>query len=996
MHKKLYTYISCFILVSALSMLFSFESLASMRISAQTQEEAATIKYVFNSDDEYEILNYFLYDPSYPSVRKSSCMRLAEIGSSYSVPSLEAIISNPSEDWDVGGEAAQAIHRINLRQSGDDENYLLPLIDIWTSVNTYEATIFDVAPAPFTPNDDGGNWVCENGVYKQLDYQNSIYHSSVFNDVLIGDGTVETTFQINGSEGGVVLCFRMSETENNHETGYIAMAQVYSPMLDGFPRCYFQLYKINDGDIDWQNPLTPEPVVVYAFQPSMWHTIRVELSGNHISAYIDGMPLSPVYDDTYSSGEVALATYAQYNSEIWFDYVGAYGSAAVMDFSDPTRTQDVILWAGNLLGDMGSLRARDLFETIVAVDEFIPYYNIFKDNAAKNITIIDHINSVPGNFIDKIEAGLYYQEQCVRDWALRMLPEQYLDDAELPFWIGELQDLLLQADADGDDELYFSVSRTLETLQQNYDRMMQIPIVIEYPADGAILDSRDITVMGAIYGEPFAEAVRFSYGINTYTKTFMCYDGYEMSETITVYCYNYAVDVSAVGSGSVSKSPDKAFYLPGEIVTLCATPNSGYSFTYWTGSGIPPGLENQNPLEIEVGTFDMDIYAYFDNNYALCTTVDSGYGYITKTPDSSYYNSGETVSVYCQSNSGSYFDHWEGDVPLGYEFDNPLSVTMDSDKSITARLSQCPTLEVSSDWNGYTYRSPESSYYNPGETVTIYCQSYSSEYYFDHWEGDVEPEYEYSNPAIITMDKDNKSVRAIFNQYPVLEVSSDWNGYITKSPDSSYYNLGETVTIYCQSNSSGYYFDHWEGDIEPEYEYSNPVSITIDENNRYITAKFSQCPMLEVSGEGYGYVTKSPDSSYYNPGETVTIDCQSYSDSMYYFDRWEGDIAPGTEHDNPIAITMDKQNKYIRAAFKQKPYLSITVSGYGTTEKTPDKIYYEPGEPVSVACYGYSEYQFSHWEGDIPDEQEHANPLQITMDEHKSITAHFNYEPPLE
>jgi len=32
--------------------------------------------------------------------------------------------------------------------------------------------------------------------------------------------------------------------------------------------------------------------------------------------------------------------------------------------------------------------------------------------------------------------------------------------------------------------------------------------------------------------------------------------------------------------------------------------------------------------------------------------------------------------------AGFRFDHWEGDVPAGCEHDNPLSMTLDSDKSL--------------------------------------------------------------------------------------------------------------------------------------------------------------------------------------------------------------------------------------------------------------------------------------------------------------------------
>jgi len=57
-------------------------------------------------------------------------------------------------------------------------------------------------------------------------------------------------------------------------------------------------------------------------------------------------------------------------------------------------------------------------------------------------------------------------------------------------------------------------------------------------------------------------------------------------------CYSLAV--SASGSGSVQRSPQKACYAPGETVTLTAVPASGYVFQHWTVDGVAG--ENSNPL----------------------------------------------------------------------------------------------------------------------------------------------------------------------------------------------------------------------------------------------------------------------------------------------------------------------------------------------------------------------------------------------------------------
>ncbi len=54
--------------------------------------------------------------------------------------------------------------------------------------------------------------------------------------------------------------------------------------------------------------------------------------------------------------------------------------------------------------------------------------------------------------------------------------------------------------------------------------------------------------------------------------------------------YVLTIDVSPAGAGTVTKSPNKTTYSPGEKVTLTASPKSGYEFDHWGGaaSGTSP------------------------------------------------------------------------------------------------------------------------------------------------------------------------------------------------------------------------------------------------------------------------------------------------------------------------------------------------------------------------------------------------------------------------
>lgn len=66
-------------------------------------------------------------------------------------------------------------------------------------------------------------------------------------------------------------------------------------------------------------------------------------------------------------------------------------------------------------------------------------------------------------------------------------------------------------------------------------------------------------------------------------------------------------------------------------------------------------------------------------------TITSANGTVTKNPDKAEYNPGEIVELTADPDPGYKFDSWSGDIT---STSNPVNVTMDSDKSITANYTQ--------------------------------------------------------------------------------------------------------------------------------------------------------------------------------------------------------------------------------------------------------------------------------------------------------------------
>jgi len=143
----------------------------------------------------------------------------------------------------------------------------------------------------------------------------------------------------------------------------------------------------------------------------------------------------------------------------------------------------------------------------------------------------------------------------------------------------------------------------------------------------------------------------------------------------------YMLISQAAGDGTISRDPDEIFYAPGTPVSVLASANPHSHFTGWTGD-VPPG-EESNPSIAVILDANKNLTAHFgiDQHTLVVNTVN---GSVQRNPDQASYDYGSTVSLTAMPDTGHYFLGWTGDVPTGHESDNPLSITMDADKTVLA------------------------------------------------------------------------------------------------------------------------------------------------------------------------------------------------------------------------------------------------------------------------------------------------------------------------
>ena len=286
------------------------------------------------------------------------------------------------------------------------------------------------------------------------------------------------------------------------------------------------------------------------------------------------------------------------------------------------------------------------------------------------------------------------------------------------------------------------------------------------------------------------------------------------------------LSINKIGSGSVSRSPDREYYTTGTNVTLKALPDPGYAFDRWEGD--LNATINQANIFMNTNKTVNVLFVESTATYSLDINI-TGSGTVTKDIDQTEYLTGTTVKLTAIPSDGFVFDHWEGDVS-GTSEETAINVSTNN-KSVTAVFLALYNLdvEINSDGSGDIIISPLQNEYKEGTQVKISALPKPG-YAFNSWSGDLTGS---TNPVTITINS-NKNITANFDVSSAmfaLNTSITGPGSINRDPDHVEYLTGTTVKITANPDS-GCMFDHWEGDLSGS---ENPVNVVKKILLRYLS-----------------------------------------------------------------------------------------------------------------------------------------------------------------
>jgi len=334
----------------------------------------------------------------------------------------------------------------------------------------------------------------------------------------------------------------------------------------------------------------------------------------------------------------------------------------------------------------------------------------------------------------------------------------------------------------------------------------------------------------------------------------------------------YTLTINTVGNGTVAKSPDKTTYTYGEVVTLTANPAVGWSFSAWSGDL----TGSTNPTTITMNGSKSVTATFTQNQYALTISTVGG-GSVAKSPDKTTYTYGEVVTLTANPAVGWSFSAWSGDLSGS---DNPATLTIDGNKSVTATFTQNQyALTISTVGSGSVAKSPDKTTYTYGEVVTLTANP-AVGWSFSAWSGDLTGS---TNPTTITMNG-SKSVAANFEWAPAWTLSDNFNDGLKSAmwfrsiddydnvwvtEDANSLNLRSIGEVTEPGNYAGYAANGWTYDVSEDFtarvdfhysavdSYNGWIGITVGNND----ANYVSILVGSEDNQAYLYYEKVVDAN---------------------------------------------------------------------------------------------------------------------------------------
>ncbi len=458
--------------------------------------------------------------------------------------------------------------------------------------------------------------------------------------------------------------------------------------------------------------------------------------------------------------------------------------------------------------------------------------------------------------------------------------------------------------------------------------------------------------------------------------------------TAVLQPYDWTVTVNKLGSGSLSRQGTYSFF-DGAFFDVSATPlaNTGFAFQGWTGSV----NSTEMTLLLTVNS-DLDLTANFVASNDIVLTLGAGSGGTTSPVPGDYaFTSGQTFLVSALPNQGSLFLGWEGDIGAASPTANPLNLTMDQSRDVSAsfEMAETQTLTINVSGAGSTLPNAGFTYtYLKGQSVQLIAfANVGGGDIFSRWTGDIDAADPKSSRLTVTMDRD-RIVTAIFGEADwILTTTVDGVGALQPVAGAYPYFDGDSAVVEAVDiNASGYVFSHWEGDLADQDPNARQLLLTMDQD-RTVTAVFAEFDWLvNITQTGTG--TIEPLGLFrVQDGAVFNVSAVREEGSRIAFAGWSGDIT-STALDISFVVHGDTN---VRGTFTASSdyLLTLSADSGGSVQPPPGEYAYLYGQQAAITAEPEPGYLFTGWTGNVGTADRTAPSLVLPMTDARTVRATF-------
>lgn len=403
-------------------------------------------------------------------------------------------------------------------------------------------------------------------------------------------------------------------------------------------------------------------------------------------------------------------------------------------------------------------------------------------------------------------------------------------------------------------------------------------------------------------------------------------------------------------------------YDVGTVVPVTTTPNSGYTFTDWSGSNIANASATSTTVTLNASETITPVYAQL---YTLSITGQQG----GSATGAGTYAAGTTVTVTETPNAGYRTNGWAG--PNASQLANAGSATttivMNGNYTISAGFVQQATLTITSVPGG---TATGAGTYDVGTVVPIVATA-DSGYNFNGWGGsNIASNSSASTTVTLT---GNETITPAFVEMFTLTIANATGGTATGAGS---YPVGTTVTV-SETPGSGYRTGGWTGPDAGQLANAASATTTVVMNGNYsVTPDFVQQATLTIAASAGGTAT---GGGTYDVGTVVPV--VATPNSGYGFTGWSGaGLASQSSASTTVTLT---SSETITPSFAQMFTLTIDSATGGTATGAGT---YTAGTIVTIAETANTGYRDGGWAG--PNESAVANSSAATT----TIVMNGNYE----